>query len=399
MEIADRLADRVRIPTPSLFVQLAREAQALERQGRALTYLLLGEPDFPTPPHIVAAAKEAMDRGLTHYAPAEGLVELRRAIAGRVAREQGLDVDPDREVIVTTGATMGLYLALSATVNPGDEVILPEPFFGPYRAMVQYCGGSVRFVPLDDRSGHFVLDPAALRAALTPRTKAIILNSPSNPTGSVFTRDELLAIGQVAAEHDLFIVSDECYDAILYDGRHHVSIAALAPDLRERTIVVNSFSKTYAMTGWRIGYNVAAAPISQAMLSVYLRSGRCAAPFTQVAATAALEGPQDCLAEMQAAYTARRAQIVSGLRAIPGIVAPPPEGAFYVFFDAGGLGMDSLSLTRHILTAGGVVLLPGREFGPSTDRFVRLSFAASPEELERGVAGIAAALERLRAPV
>ncbi len=278
MEMADRLVDRVRIPTPSLFVQLAREAQALERQGRALTYLLLGEPDFPTPPHIVIAAKEAMDRGLTHYAPAEGLAELRRAIAGRVAREQGLDVDPDREVIVTTGATMGLYLALLATVNPGDEAILPEPFFGPYRAMVQYCGGSVRFVPLDDRSGHFVLDPDALRAALTPRTKAIILNSPSNPTGSIFTRDELLAIGQVAAEHDLFIISDECYDAILYDGRRHVSLAALAPNLRERTIVVNSFSKTYAMTGWRIGYNVAAAPISEAMLSVYLRSGRCAAP-------------------------------------------------------------------------------------------------------------------------
>jgi aspartate aminotransferase len=215
MTIADRLADRVKIPTPSLFVQLGREASALEREGRRLTYLLLGEPDFPTPPHIVAAAKQAIDRGMTHYAPVEGLPDLRRAIVARMGREQGMEVDPDRELLVTTGATMGVYLALGATISPGDEVILAEPFYGPYRAMVQYFGGRVSFIRLEHRRGHFALDLETLRAAVTRETKAIVINSPSNPTGSVFTSEELRGIGQVAVEHDLFVISDECYDAIL----------------------------------------------------------------------------------------------------------------------------------------------------------------------------------------
>lgn len=390
-----RLARRVKGAGTWLMLQLMEEAEVLGRQGARVIQLLQGEPDFPTPRHIQEAAERALREGYSHYAPVEGFLDLREAIADKLEARNGVAADPGSEIIVTTGATMGLYVALMALVDAGDEVLSPEPFYGPYRALVEHCGGQLVLVALERRGGHFTLDAAALEERVTERTRVILVNSPSNPTGGVFTREELEAIGAVAERHDLVVVSDECYESLLYDGRQHVSIASLSPELRERTVIVNSFSKTYAMTGWRIGYNVANPEITRGMAAVYGQSGRCAAAFTQRAALAALRGPQDCVVEMLAAYTRRRDLVVQGINAVPGLSCPAPEGAFYAFVDTSALRLGSVDLCRALMRKARVGLTPGALFGPRADGYVRLSFAAADADLRQALANLGPACESL----
>jgi aspartate/methionine/tyrosine aminotransferase len=291
---------------------------------------------------------------------------------------------------------MGVYLALTATLNPGDEVLIFDPGFGPYLSMVGLVGGKPVLVPTREIDGRFRPDPAQVEAKIGPRTRVLLLNSPANPTGIVLAQAELAALGEVAERHDLLIVSDEVYDSIVFDSQQHQSVAALSPEFRKRTVVINSLSKTYAMTGWRVGYNVASADLLRAMREVMQLSGRCVPPFVQHGAVAALSGPQDCVAEMHAEYTRRRARLVDGLNAIPGLRCAAPEGTFYVFVDAREIDPDSWRLARSLLEGAGVVTTPGRHYGPTGEGYLRISFATSIEAIEAGLSRMATALPDLK---
>jgi len=375
---------------------MIRRARALEAQGREVAYLVQGEPDFETPQHIRDAAYAAMNRGYTHYPPAEGYPELRQAVAAKLERENGVTYDPEEEILITNGAALGLYLAVNAVVEPGSEVILPDPTFGSYAMIVESAGGRVARVPLQVREGRRHLDLGALEAAITPATRALILCTPDNPTGHVMDEAALRGVGELAVKHGLVIITDEVYEHFLYAGRRHVSLAALDPAFREHTVLVNSFSKTYAMTGWRLGYNAAPAPLMLAMTKMNAVTGRAAAAFTQRAGIAALEGPQDEVARMRASYVRRRAQMLSALHAIPELRYTAPDGAFYVFVDASAWGMPSRQLARELLERGGVVVTPGDYYGPGGAGHLRLSFASGERAIERGMVGLAGALADLK---
>jgi aspartate/methionine/tyrosine aminotransferase len=393
--IEAKLAGRVSQWKGSLLIQLQREAEAAEQSGKKITWLLRGEPDFDTPRHIVEAGKKAIDQGFSHYTGAEGVLPLREGIAERVRTTSGMAVDPTTDVIVTTGATMGLYVALMALLDDGDEVIVPEPYYGPYARMVELAGGRLVRAPLANVDGRLSLDVEAIAEQVSPCTKAVLINSPMNPTGTVFTRDELTRLGELAVERDLVIISDECYDAIVFDEHRFATVAALAPEFQARTIIVNSFSKTYAMTGWRLGYNVAPKALTQGMYRVFSQSGRCAAAFTQQAGLAAVRGPQEVVATMVAEYARRREIVVAGLREI-GLPHQAPEGTFYVFPDFVQFGLSSVEVARLVLDIGQVAVTPGLFFGPKADTYIRLSFAASDGDIQRGLDGLRATVAELR---
>jgi aspartate/methionine/tyrosine aminotransferase len=334
-----------------------------------------------------------MRDGYTHYPPSEGYLELREAVAAKVARDNDLSVDPKTEVIITNGASLGLYLAIMAVVDPGDEVILSDPTYGPYRNDILLAEGVPILVPQrPDAHGRPRWNLDALAAAITPRTRAIIINTPGNPTGVVTTESELAGIAALAERHNLCIVADEVYEKLVYDEARHVTIAGLGPEIQRRTITVNSFSKTYAMTGWRLGYNVAPAPLVATMEKVNSVCGRAAAAFVQRAGIAALNGPQQSVATMVAAYDSRRQLVEDQLREIPRIGWISPQGAFYFFLDLSVFGRDSKALAERLLDEAHVVLTPGTYYGPAGAGWLRLSFAAAPEELIGG-------LERLQETV
>jgi aspartate/methionine/tyrosine aminotransferase len=311
---------------------------------------------------------------------------LREAIAAKLARENGLHVDPGSEVIVTNGAGLGLYLAIMAVVDPGDEVILSDPTYGPYRNDILLAGGSpVLVAQQPDARGRPRWDLPAVAAAITPRTRAIVINTPANPTGVVMTLEELQGIAALALKHDLVIIADEVYEKLVFDGARHTSIATLGPEVAARTITVNSFSKTYAMTGWRLGYNVATPALVATMEKVNSVCGRAAAAFVQRAGIAALDGPQQSVAEMVAAYAFRRNLVEDQLREMPNVTWISPEGAFYVFLNASAFGRDSRALAERMLRDAHVVLTPGTYYGPAGAGWLRLSFSASPAELIGGL--------------
>ena len=374
---------------------MQRLAGEIAARGEPVFRLVQGEPDFDTPPHIVDAAMRAMREGYTHYPPSEGYLDLREAVAAKLARENALEVDPRAEVIVTNGAGLGLYLAIMAVVDPGDEVILSDPTYGPYRNDILLAGGTpvlVRQQP--DAQGRPRWDLQAVAAAITPRTKAIVINTPANPTGVVMTEAELQGIAALAIDHDLCVIADEVYEKLVFDSARHVSIASLGPEIGARTITVNSFSKTYAMTGWRLGYNAAPAPLVATMEKVNSVSGRAAAAFVQRAGIAALNGPQDGVAAMVAAYDSRRRMVEDQLREMPRIAWISPEGAFYVFLDARAFGDNSRELAERLLREAHVVLTPGTYYGPAGAGWLRLSFASSPEMLIGGLERLHGTLER-----
>ncbi len=385
------LAERIgRLGTESAFDVLGK-ARALERQGRDIIHLEIGEPDFATPPHIVAAAKKALDDGYTHYGPTPGLPELREAIARHVSETRGIPVQPD-QVVVTPGAKPIMFFSILALVNPGDEVILPDPGFPIYASVVRFAGGVPVPIPLmEQRDFGFDLDKFERRAG--PQTKLIILNSPQNPTGGVLSPTDLRRIAAVAQRHRIPILSDEVYRRFSYGESPH-SIASL-PGMADLTILLDGFSKAYAMTGWRLGYGVMPVPLAEAVSRLMVNSNSCTASFTQIAGLAALEGDQRDSLAMVEAFRRRRDLVVAGLNAIPGVSCRTPAGAFYAFPNVTAFGRPAQVIADHLLQDAGVAVLAGTGFGQYGEGYLRLSYAASEARLSQALDRMVACLARL----
>ena len=385
------LAERIgRLGTESAFDVLGK-ARALERQGRDIIHLEIGEPDFATPPHIVAAAKKALDDGYTHYGPTPGLPELREAIARHVSETRGIPVQPD-QVVVTPGAKPIMFFSILALVNPGDEVILPDPGFPIYASVVRFAGGVPVPIPLmEQRDFGFDLNEFERRAG--PQTKLIILNSPQNPTGGVLSPTDLRRIAAVAQRHRIPILSDEVYRRFSYGESPH-SIASL-PGMADLTILLDGFSKAYAMTGWRLGYGVMPVPLAEAVSRLMVNSNSCTASFTQIAGLAALEGDQRDSLAMVEAFRRRRDLVVAGLNAIPGVSCRTPAGAFYAFPNVTAFGRPAQVIADHLLQDAGVAVLAGTGFGQYGEGYLRLSYAASEARLSQALDRMVASLARL----
>jgi aspartate/methionine/tyrosine aminotransferase len=387
-----RVAARMNtIGTEGAFAVSAR-ARALEAQGRPMIHLQIGEPDFDTPAHVREAAKRALDEGATHYAPFPGIPELRQAIADDVTRRKAFPADPS-QVFVTVGGKGVMLYAILGLIDPGDDVIVPDPGYPIYESLTRFVGATP--VPIPIRMEHdFRLDVEELASLITPRTRLLIINSPANPTGGVLTRGDLERIAELAQEHDLWVMTDEIYGRILYDGEEHVSIASL-PGMAERTIVLDGFSKTFAMTGWRLGYAVVPESLIPTYAELIINTISCAPTFAQVGAVQALVGPQDDVDAMVVEFKARRDLIVDGLNRIPGIRAKTPLGAFYAFPDIAGTGLSGAELAERLLVEADVCVLAGTAFGGVGTDHIRISYANSRENLtealeriDRFVAGL-----------
>jgi aspartate aminotransferase len=366
------------------------KAKALEARGRKVIHLEVGEPDFPTPPHIVEAGIRALLDGRTRYGPAPGSLDLREALVEHL-RERGAEATPDR-VLVTPGAKPILFYALLAVVSPGDEVIIPDPGFPIYSSMVRFARGVPVPVPPRLSEGR-ALDLDLLERAITPRTRAIIFNSPANPTGAIVPDDDLRRLAALSQKHDLWMLADEIYRRISY-GETPGSIAAL-PGMDERTVIIDGFSKAYAMTGWRLGYGLFPAALAEHAVRLMINSNTCTATFVQDAGLAALRGPQNVVTEMAAQFRARRDVVVRKLAAIPGVRCHEPLGAFYAFPDVRGLPLSAAQLADRLLVEEGVALLDGAGFGAGGAGHLRLSFAASLTSLEEATARFARLVARL----
>ena len=374
---------------PTAVNTILGEVRAAQAAGRSLVSLMRGEPDLPTPRHIVDAATRALADGRTGYPDNRGEPRLRDAVATKLARDNGLTYDSATEILVTTGATFGIYAALMALLKEGDEVLLPDPVYDAYQSPIVLAGGRARAVRAPIVDGRFVLSPEALEASLTPRSRMLLLNTPWNPVGTVFREAEVQAIADFVIRHDLILVSDEIYEAIVYDGHRHVSPSALSSELRNRTILVNSLSKTYAMTGWRVGYCAAPAAMINAMFLVLQQSSRGPATFVQDAAAVALTSSQDCVADMRHEYASRRSVVLSRLGGLPRVRVLAPEGGFFAMVDARATGIPSNDLRRRLLNDHGVVVVHGSAYGEGGEGTLRVSFASGGETLTTG-------LERLR---
>lgn len=383
-----RFAERMsRLGTESAFEVLAK-AKNLEAQGKSIIHLEIGQPDFPTPSHICEAAYQAMQSGYTGYGPAGGLLEFRQAIADYVSSTRGVSVKPD-EVVVTPGAKPVIFFTVLALVNSGDEVIYPNPGFPVYESVINFVGAKAVPLPLqEDLEFRFRLED--LQAAISERTKLLIINSPHNPTGSVLTTDELAAIAELANHYDFYVLSDEVYARMSYDGNSQ-SILSF-PGMKERTILVDGHSKTYAMTGWRLGYGVAPQPIIEKLVQLMINSNSCTCSFSQIAGIEALVSSQAPVEGMIAEFRHRRDAIVAGLNAIADIHCLKPAGAFYVFPNVKQLPLSSDDLADYLLSEAGVAVLAGTAFGKFGEGYIRLSYANSLENIH-------IALERIQAAV
>jgi aspartate/methionine/tyrosine aminotransferase len=386
-----RLASRMsRLGTETAFEVLAR-AKALEAEGRDIIHLEIGEPDFDTPSNIVEAAIDALRRGETHYTPSAGILELREAVAEEMSKTRGIEVNPN-QVVITPGAKPIMFFGIIALCEPGDEVIYPNPGFPIYESVINFTGATP--VPVRLRMERaFSFDVEELQELVSPRTKMIIINSPANPTGGVLTEEDLEAISEIAIERDIMVLSDEIYSRIIYEGEHY-SIASI-PGMQERTIILDGFSKTYAMTGWRLGYGVMPEWLAVQVAKLMTNSNSCTAAFTQWAGIEALMGPQEEVYKMVEAFRKRRDVIVEGLNEIPGFRCLKPKGAFYVFPNIEGTGMDSKSMEDYLLEEAGVAILSGTSFGEYGEGFVRLSYANSVENIEKALKRIEEAIGKL----
>jgi aspartate aminotransferase len=370
------------IGTETAFEVSAR-ARALEATGRSIVYLQIGEPDFDTPANVRDAAKAALDSGLTHYPPYTGLPELRAAIAADTTARRGFPVEPS-SVFVTVGGKGVMVYAIMALVDPGDEVIVPDPGYPIYDSITRFVGGVSIPIPIRQEND-FRLDVNELAALITPRTKLLVINSPANPTGGVLTRGDLERIAELALRHDLVVLSDEIYSRILYDGAEHVSIASF-DGMAERTITLDGFSKTYAMTGWRLGYAITPDWLTKAYGQLIINTISGATSFAQAGAIEALRGPQDAVDAMVMEFRARRDLIVDGLNDIPGFRCLRPQGAFYVFPDISGTGVTGAELADRLLQEAGVCVLAGTAFGGIGTNHIRISYANSRENLTEALA-------------
>lgn len=397
-----KLASRLDQIKPSITLAVTAKAAKLKAAGVDVISFGAGEPDFDTPAHIKAAVRTALDGpGVGKYTEVGGILPLRKAIAAELGAVHKVAIDPD-QVLVSSGAKHSLYNLFGALLDPGDEVLIPAPYWVSYPDMVMLAGG--RPVILETRAeDDFAVTPAQVRAACTARTRAIVLNNPSNPTGAVYTRDQIEALAQVCVEKDILVISDDIYRQLVYGDATYVSIAAVNPEIAKRTILVDGVSKTYAMTGWRIGYTAGPLPLIKAMAKIQGQSTSNPAHIAQVATLAALTGPQDCVAEMRKAFDERRLAMVKLLRAIPGVRCREPKGAFYAFPDVsayigkktpeGTILDDDVKLCDWLVEVGKVAVVPGSGFG--APGFVRLSYACSMQNIETGVTRMGKALATL----
>jgi aspartate/methionine/tyrosine aminotransferase len=374
MKLAERMS---RIGVETAFEVLVR-ARALEAQGRDIIHLEIGEPDFDTPRHIVEAGKQALDQGYTHYGPTQGLPELREAIASYICRTRGIRVGPENVCVVPGGKPIMFYV-LMALLEPGDEAIYPNPGFPIYESMINFLGAKAVPIPLvEDRGFSFDLD--VLKKSLTPKTKLLVLNSPHNPTGGVIPPEDVRAIADMVRDRDLLVLSDEIYTRIYFDQEPPLSITTL-PGMQEKTCILDGFSKTYAMTGWRMGYGVMPTWLVDPVNKLMVNSNSCTASFTQRAGIAALNGPQDDVTKMVEEFRRRRDAFCAGLNSLPGFRCAIPGGAFYAFPNIQGTGMKSKELADGLLQTAGVACLSGTAFGAYGDGYLRFSIANSYEKL------------------
>jgi aspartate aminotransferase len=377
MEISTRAAQL----TPSLTLSIDSKAKAMKSEGLDICGFGAGEPDFDTPEHIKAAAIAALEGGFTKYTPSSGLPELRQAISDKFAADNGLEYRPS-QVIVSNGAKHSCYNAILATCEPGDEVIIPSPYWVSYPDMVRLAGAEPVIVQTNERN-RWKMTAAEFENAMTPRTKMVILNSPGNPSGSVYSREELEAIVEVASEEDIYILSDEIYEKLVYDDAKHVSIASLSKQAYDLTITVNGFSKSYAMTGWRLGYMGAPEAIAKAVDSIQSHSTSNPCSFAQKGAVAALKGDQQPLSDMHDEFDMRRNYMFDRISKIANITAVKPQGAFYVLVNISQLGLTSQNFADRLLSKANVAVIPGAAFGD--DRTIRLSYATSIDVIKKGL--------------
>jgi aspartate aminotransferase len=376
-----KLAARVSQVTPSLTLAIAAKAKALKAEGIDVCSFSAGEPDFDTPAHIKAAAAKALDEGKTKYGAASGEPKLREAIAHKLKTDNNLDYKAEN-VIVTNGGKHSLYNLIVALIDQGDEVIIPAPYWLSYPEMVTLVGGVPVIVHTDATTG-YKITPEQLRKAITPRTKLFILNSPSNPTGMVYTPEEIKALAQVVVDADILVVSDEIYEKILYDGAEHISIGSLGKEIFDRTLISNGFAKAYSMTGWRLGYLAGPVEIIKAASTIQGHSTSNVCTFAQYGAIAALQSSQDCVEEMRQAFAKRRQVMLDRLNAIPGLSTAKPDGAFYLFPDISKTGLKSLEFCDALLEEQQVAVIPGIAFG--ADDNIRLSYATDLPTIEKGM--------------
>jgi aspartate aminotransferase len=381
IKVKMKLAERVSQVTPSITLAIAAKAKAMKAEGIDVCSFSAGEPDFDTPAHIKAAAIKALEDGKTKYGAASGEPALRDAIARKLQRENGLNYKAEN-VIVSNGGKHSLYNLILALIEAGDEVIIPAPYWLSYPEIVTLAGGKSVIINTDAATG-YKITPAQLRQAITPKTKLFILNSPSNPTGMVYTPDEIKALAEIIVEKDILVVSDEIYEKILYDGAKHVSIGTFGEEIFKRTVISNGFAKGYSMTGWRIGYLAGPLELIKAATTIQSHSTSNVCTFAQYGAIAALEGSQDCVEEMRLAFAKRREVMYARLNAIPGLSCPKPEGAFYLLPDISKTGLKSLEFSNALVETHKVAVIPGIAFG--LDHTVRLSYATDMATIEKGM--------------
>ncbi|MCG2678208.1 pyridoxal phosphate-dependent aminotransferase [bacterium] len=385
--IAKRMS---RIGTETAFEVLAK-AKALERQGKEIVHLQIGEPDFDTPENIKEAGIKAIRENKTHYGPSAGLLEARECFAKYISQTRNIPVDPG-EVVVTPGGKPILFFSILACIDEGDEVLCPNPAYPIYESMINFVGATAVPIPIKEEKG-FIFDIKDFEKRITPMTKMIVLNSPANPTGGVISKEDLEKIANIVVTNDLLVLSDEIYSRIIYEGEHS-SIASF-PGMKERTIILEGHSKTYAMTGWRLGYGVMNKKIAEKVTKLMTNSNSCTATFTQIAGIEAINGSQNAVDKMVAEFKKRRDVIVEGLNKIPKISCNKPLGAFYVFPNIKETGKKSQELADYLLNEVGVAVLSGTSFGEYGEGYIRLSYATSIENIEKGLEKIEAGLAKL----
>jgi aspartate aminotransferase len=388
MKLADRMS---RLGTETAFEVLAK-AKQLEAKGKDIIHLEIGEPDFTTPRNIIDAGIKALNEGYTHYNPSAGLREFREVIAKEISRTRKINVNPD-QVVVTPGGKPIIFFSIFALINEEDEVIYPNPGYPIYESVINFIGAKA--VPIQLREENdFRLDTDELKKLVTDRTRMIIINSPQNPTGGILTKDDLRVIAEIALSKDIFVLADEIYSRIIYDGEHY-SISSF-PGMQERTIILDGMSKTYAMTGWRLGYGVMREDLAVLIAKLQTNSNSCTATFTQRAGIEALTGPQDEVDKMVAEFKRRREVIVEGLNRISRISCKTPKGAFYVFPNVKEIGWEVRKLSDYLLNEGGVAVLFGTSFGKYGEGYIRISYANSVENIKEGLSRIEKALQKIK---
>lgn len=394
MDYAKRLSTRLKSIKPSATVALNEKAAQLAREGKKVIALAAGEPDFDPPAAVLRATRKALSDGFTHYTSSLGILELRKAIAEKLAKDNGLTYDPATEILVTPGAKQGIVYACLAFLDDGDEVLSPEPAWVSYPEITTLAGAKYVAVPTAPEK-NFLITRDALEAKVTAKTRMILINSPCNPTGRVLTREELEAVADCARTHDLFVLSDEIYEKLVYGEHKHVSIASL-PGMRERTFTLNGFSKIYAMTGYRLGYVAAPSAVIRELNKLQQHSATCPTAFAQAGAAVPPDSVKSTVARMIRRFAKRRKLVTEGFANIPGLVARPPEGTFYLWLDCRGITMDSRSLSHRLLEEANVALTPGVAFGACGEGFLRLSFAMDEDTLTEACARVRKALTSAR---